>query len=458
MVLTSVLLAGCGNEEASTTKEEPKKEASEKKETKEKEIPKAPLTIEEVNQQPSGELVKNVEAKMLEAEKDELNDIIDNDIIPKFEQEIKTFVQENKEATPEEIYGYMVSLIGFGTYATASENMENFEPFFQGQSPNLPTGDDTVTDEEGNPIDVQNNAVILIDASSSMLGEISGQDKMTIAKEAVKEFAEQLPEEQNVSLLAYGHKGSSKEEDKELSCKGIEAVYDMKQYDDAEFEKALNGFAAVGYTPLAGAIQSAQELLKAYEGQEFSNTVYIVSDGIETCDGDPVAAAKSLIDSNIKAKVNIIGFDVDDKGQAQLKEVADAGEGQYATVNSKDELKKQIVEKWKPSLGTLAWAHMKGVHPWDHFAEMQRFDVDKDLYNWLANLESRLISKGVTYLRNEELLERETADAVGDVSSTMREMKSDYGWDVREKKFDEMEAEVDRIDQEIKEWKAQYEE
>ena len=101
---------------------------------------------------------------------------------------------------------------------------------------------------------------------------------------------------------------------------------------------------------------------------------------------------------------------------------------------------------------------MKGVHPWDHFAEMQRFDVDKDLYNWLANLESRLISKGVTYLRNEELLERETADAVGDLSSTMREMKSDYGWDVREKKFDEMEAEVDRIDQEIKEWKAQYEE
>ena len=71
----------------------------------------------------------------------------------------------------------------------------------------------------------------------------------------------------------------------------------------------------------------------------------MVSDGIETCGGDPVKAAKELNRSDIKAVVNIIGFDLDDEGQRQLKAVADAGGGEYSSVDSKVELDKYFEEE-----------------------------------------------------------------------------------------------------------------
>ena len=101
---------------------------------------------------------------------------------------------------------------------------------------------------------------------------------------------------------------------------------------------------------LAGAMEMAHEYLSSYDKEQYRNIVYIVSDGVETCDGNPVAAAKQLHDSEIEAKVNIIGFDVDDEGQNQLKTVAEAGGGEYATVRNPSEFEGVLIKKWKPSM------------------------------------------------------------------------------------------------------------
>ena len=68
---------------------------------------------------------------------------------------------------------------------------------------------------------------------------------------------------------------------------------------------------------------------KAEENVE--NIIYVVSDGIETCGGDPVKAAQAAAISGYRAIVNIIGFDVDNAGQRALKKVAKAGGGKYTT-------------------------------------------------------------------------------------------------------------------------------
>ena len=77
------------------------------------------------------------------------------------------------------------------------------------------------------------------------------------------------------------------------------------------------------------------------------NIVYVVSDGIETCGGDPVKAAKDLHESDIQAVVNIIGFDVDNEGQRALKKVAEAGGGKYATVNTGEDLREHLEEEYR---------------------------------------------------------------------------------------------------------------
>ncbi|PMB17844.1 hypothetical protein CEN45_21660, partial [Fischerella thermalis CCMEE 5198] len=162
------------------------------------------------------------------------------------------------------------------------------------------------------------NVAILLDASGSMAAEVPGGVKMDLAKEAVQSFASNLPEEANVSLRVYGHKGSNSQQDKAVSCESNEVIYEADTYEDDRFQKALDTVKPTGWTPIAAAIKSARKDLDA-KAEKARNLVYVVSDGEETCGGDPVKEAKALNESDIQAMVNIIGFDVDDKGQRELK-------------------------------------------------------------------------------------------------------------------------------------------
>ncbi len=197
----------------------------------------------------------------------------------------------------------------------------------------------------------QTNVVVLLDASGSMAGRVDGFTKMTLAKNAILRFADSLPEQAHISLRVYGHKGSNQKKDKEVSCKSTEQVYPLTPFKKDTFEQSLQKFQPTGYTPIALAIEKAAQDLNGQA--ENNNIVYIVSDGIETCGGDPVAAAKSLHTSNIKPIVNIIGFDVDKAGQQALKEVAEAGGGEYSTVEDDadlreyfDQQKHELFNQW----------------------------------------------------------------------------------------------------------------
>ena len=63
--------------------------------------------------------------------------------------------------------------------------------------------------------------------------------------------------------------------------------------------------------------------------EDTENILYIVSDGVEIYDGNSVEAAKKLAEFDLNVKIYIIGFDVNNAGQKQLKETASASNGQY---------------------------------------------------------------------------------------------------------------------------------
>jgi len=58
--------------------------------------------------------------------------------------------------------------------------------------------------------------------------------------------------------------------------------------------------------------------------------VYVVSDGNDTCDGDPIAAARALHGGETAAVVNVIGFDWAAADRAELMAVAKAGGGMFS--------------------------------------------------------------------------------------------------------------------------------
>jgi Ca-activated chloride channel family protein len=84
----------------------------------------------------------------------------------------------------------------------------------------------------------------------------------------------------------------------------------------------------VGWTPLAAALKRAEALLVA-NSRLGEQVIYVVSDGQETCGGDPVAVARSINQGPTKAIINIIGFAVPSSEAASLQAVAAAGGGRF---------------------------------------------------------------------------------------------------------------------------------
>lgn len=87
-----------------------------------------------------------------------------------------------------------------------------------------------------------------------------------------------MPQQANVALRVYGHKGSNQNKDKAVTCNSSEIVYPLNAYSSNFFEQSLNRFQPTGWTPLALAIRSAQQDLGNQSNAE--NIIFVIYDGM----------------------------------------------------------------------------------------------------------------------------------------------------------------------------------
>lgn len=166
--------------------------------------------------------------------------------------------------------------------------------------------------------------VVAIDGSGSMAATIGGRTKLTLAKEATLAFLDGLGPDVTAAVFAFGVQGDNTVRGKARSCQAIDQVAAMS-LDRAAQRRAVQAVRAVGWTPLAAALSRAQAQLGA--APPGKQVIYVVSDGNETCGGDPVAAARAINNGATHAVVNIIGFDLPAADRAALQSVAGAGGG-----------------------------------------------------------------------------------------------------------------------------------
>lgn len=192
--------------------------------------------------------------------------------------------------------------------------------------------------QQEQPSSKQLNVLVALDSSGSMATTVRGKTKLNIAKSAIAQFFNQLPQSAHVGLTVYGHKGSNQQVDKAVSCAGIETIYPITQLNNVQLTQAIDSFQPTGFTPLAATLELLNQNFSSYDSTTNQNVVYVVSDGNENCDGDPVAAARALHTSNAKVIVNVIGLNVKKADRQQLKAVAEAGGGEYFSVRSENQL------------------------------------------------------------------------------------------------------------------------
>jgi hypothetical protein len=174
----------------------------------------------------------------------------------------------------------------------------------------------------------QSNVELIIDASGSMATKIQGRSKMEIAKQALTELLLSLPPTTDVAVRAYGHRSKK-------DCADIELLANFGQQRSA-IAARVSTLKPFGMTPLASSIAEAAKDFAGREGQD--NTVILITDGEETCHGDPCAVAKIAHQGGVKVRINVIGFKIDPKERAQLECIAEAGGGKYVSANDAKEL------------------------------------------------------------------------------------------------------------------------
>ncbi|MCG8396416.1 VWA domain-containing protein [Bacillus atrophaeus] len=180
------------------------------------------------------------------------------------------------------------------------------------------------------------NVAVLFDGSGSMVQKTGGERKIDVAKKSVKSFAELLPENTNLMLRVFGHEGNNKLSGKALSCSTTETIYGLHPYEGSLFNNALRQINPTGWTPIAKALSDTREEFQKVNA-EGKNVVYLITDGEETCGGDPAKEIEKLREANVDTIVNIIGFNFDVKGNQEMKQAAVAGGGEYISAKNAEE-------------------------------------------------------------------------------------------------------------------------
>lgn len=193
--------------------------------------------------------------------------------------------------------------------------------------------------------------VIAFDASGSMAGALGGDTKMAAARQAVDALLDDLPDDVTASLVAFGHQGTNDDAGRADSCAGVETLV-SDTTDIAALRSAAGSLEPAGWTPLGDALAAAGAQLAPSDTMG-EQVVYVVSDGEETCGGDPVAQARALHEGDIRAVVNILGLDLPADERAQLEAVARAGGGLFTPITTQSDLAREIAEMRRQNANSI---------------------------------------------------------------------------------------------------------
>lgn len=165
-----------------------------------------------------------------------------------------------------------------------------------------------------------NSPIIFIyDASGSMWGQMQDKTKMEIAADVLSTSVNNLPDYQQIGLVAYGHRRKD-------NCEDVEFLVDVESGTKTQINQSLNDIKPLGKTPLA---YSAIQVIDLLRKSKMKATIILVTDGIESCRGNICDVIRAAKEEGIDFRLHIIGFGLQGEETEQLKCATSAGDGQY---------------------------------------------------------------------------------------------------------------------------------
>ena len=190
------------------------------------------------------------------------------------------------------------------------------------------------------PASREGQVAIILDTSGSMLQDLNGQTRADVAKTALIDLVTTaIPAGTSVSLRTFGNTPDS--------CETILVVPASPLEPDVMASTIANlPIVNLVRTPIGASLEAVADDLAGTAGPKI---VVLVTDGEETCAGDPAAAIEALVASGIDVRVNIVGFAIDDPAlEATFAQWAELGNGQYIDAGNAAELGQAVAQAALP--------------------------------------------------------------------------------------------------------------
>ena len=173
------------------------------------------------------------------------------------------------------------------------------------------------------------STLLVLDGSGSMWAELpEGRTRIEVARDVLTDFLTTRDATQPLGVLAYGH-------NRRGDCADIETLAPVGVQDGAALAGRLNALVPKGKTPLADALRrAASEIPRTAEEAD----IVLVTDGLETCGGDPCAVAAGLAAEGIKLRAHVVGFGLTEGEISQIACIAEATGGMVLATQSGAEL------------------------------------------------------------------------------------------------------------------------
>lgn len=177
------------------------------------------------------------------------------------------------------------------------------------------------------------DAMIVFDGSGSMaeIGVGGVEPRIVEARRAVRRAIPGIARFRRLGLIVYGPRfrrfGA-------VDCSSIDLRFPPMNGAARQVIAAVDGVEPAGSTPLTSSVRKAANVLKQLPD---SGEILLVTDGQETCGGDPCGLADDLVREGDGVTVHVVGFQAsDDGGGARC--LADRTGGRYVTTRTVDEL------------------------------------------------------------------------------------------------------------------------
>jgi hypothetical protein len=178
-----------------------------------------------------------------------------------------------------------------------------------------------VTVADGRGSNAKGAVEIILDASGSMLQKLGAERRIDIAKRTLNKLVgTTIPAGTPFAFRVFGREVDSCQTDLDVAVAPLNAGAVQARIGALV---AKNG----AKTPIGASLDKAADDLKSVTGEKL---IVLVTDGEETCGGDPAAAIANLRKAGLTTRVSIVGFALEDQNLAStFRRWSDAGGGAF---------------------------------------------------------------------------------------------------------------------------------